>query len=41
MGYGDVSIQKFRSWPQTFGKASAVGYNEAEKNAFFANIAAQ
>ena len=41
MGYGDVSIQKFNSWPQTFGKASAVGYNEAEKNAFFANIAAQ
>ncbi len=41
MNYGDVSIQKFKSWPQTFGKASAVGYNEAEKNAFFANIAAQ
>ncbi len=41
MNYGDVSIQKFNSWPQTFGKASAVGYNEAEKNAFFANIAAQ
>ena len=41
MGYGDVSIQKFNSWPQTFGNASAVGYNEAEKNAFFANIAAQ
>jgi len=41
MGYEDVSIQKFNSWPQTFGKASAVGYNEAEKNAFFANVAAQ
>ena len=41
MNYGDVSIQKFNSWPQTFGKASAVGYNEAEKNAFFRNIAAQ
>jgi len=41
MSYSDVSIQKFNSWPQTFGKASAVGYNEAEKNAFFANIAAQ
>jgi len=41
MKYGDVSIQKFNSWPQTFGKASAVGYNEAEKNAFFANVAAQ
>jgi LCP family protein required for cell wall assembly len=41
MGYGDVSIQRFRSWPQWFGKASAVGYNEAEKNAFFAQIAAQ
>lgn len=41
MNYGDVSIQKFSSWPQTFGKASAVGYNEAEKNAFFNNIAAQ
>ena len=41
MGYGDISIQKFNSWPQTFGNASAVGYNEAEKNAFFANVAAQ
>ena len=41
MGYEDVSIQKFNSWPQTFGKASAVGYNEAEKNAFFAGVAAQ
>jgi len=41
MGYEDVSIQKFNSWPQSFGKASAVGYNEAQKNAFFANIAAQ
>ncbi len=41
MSYGDVSIQTFRSWPQYFGKASAVGYNEAEKNAFFANVAAQ
>lgn len=41
MGYGDVSIQKFNSWPQTFGAASAVGYDEASKNAFFAGIAAQ
>jgi LCP family protein required for cell wall assembly len=41
MNYGDVSIQKFNSWPQSFGKASAVGYNEAEKNAFFAGVAAQ
>ena len=41
MGYGDVSIQKFNSWPQNFGKASAVGYNEAEKNIFFAGVAAQ
>ncbi len=41
MGYGDISIQKFSAWPQNFGKASAVGYNEAEKNAFFAGVAAQ
>jgi LCP family protein required for cell wall assembly len=41
MNYGDVSIQKFDAWPQTFGSASAVGYNEGQKNAFFANIAAQ
>ncbi len=41
MGYGDVVVQTFRAWPQYFGKASAVGYNEGEKNAFFANVAAQ
>ena len=41
MGDGDISIQKFNQWPQNYGKASAVGYNAAEKNAFFANIAAQ
>ncbi|GAH12259.1 unnamed protein product, partial [marine sediment metagenome] len=28
----------FDSWPQWFGKSSAVGYNEAEKNQFFRNI---
>jgi LCP family protein required for cell wall assembly len=41
MNYGDISIQTFRSWPQNFGKASAVGFNESEKNAFFASVAAQ
>lgn len=41
MNYGDVSIQKFNAWPQNFGKASAVGFNTAQKNAFFAGIAAQ
>ncbi|MGM0366401.1 MAG: LCP family protein [Actinomycetota bacterium] len=35
MGRGDVSIETFNSWPQYFGKSSAVGYNEAEKNRFF------
>ncbi len=34
----DIIITTFNSWPQWFGKASAVGYNEAEKNAFFRNI---
>ena len=41
MGDGDFSIQKFNSWPKTFGNASAVGYNEAEKNQFFSWVAAQ
>jgi LCP family protein required for cell wall assembly len=41
MGDGDISIQKFNQWPKNYGKASAVGYDTAEKNAFFANIAAQ
>jgi cell envelope-related function transcriptional attenuator common domain len=41
MGDGDVSIQQFKEWPQNYGNASAVGYNAAEKNAFFANLAAQ
>ena len=41
MGDGDVSIQQFKEWPQNYGMASAVGYNAAEKNAFFANLAAQ
>ena len=35
---GDITITTFRSWPQWFGKSSAVGYNEAEKNQFFRNI---
>lgn len=37
----NIVVTTFRAWPQSFGKASAVGYNEAEKNAFFRNIAAQ
>jgi|GEM_PF-734684 len=41
MDYGDVSIQKFNAWPKNFGKASAVGYDTAQKNAFFAGVAAQ
>lgn len=41
MGAGDFSIQKFNSWPQSFGSASAVGYNSAEKNQFFAWVASQ
>jgi len=35
---GDIVVTTFNSWPQWFGKSSAVGYNEAEKNAFFQNI---
>ncbi len=34
----NISISTFNSWPQWFGKSSAVGYNEAEKNQFFQNI---
>lgn len=37
----NIIVTTFPAWPQNFGKASAVGYNEAEKNAFFRNIAAQ
>jgi LCP family protein required for cell wall assembly len=37
----NIVVTTFPAWPQSFGKASAVGYNEAEKNAFFGNIAAQ
>lgn len=37
----NIVVTTFRAWPQSFGKASAVGYNETEKNAFFRNIAAQ
>jgi len=38
MGRQDITITTFNSWPQWFGKSSAVGYNEAEKNQFFQNI---
>jgi LCP family protein required for cell wall assembly len=38
MNRGDIMVTTFNSWPQWFGKSSAVGYNEAEKNAFFRNI---
>lgn len=38
MQRSDITITTFNSWPQWFGKASAVGYNEAEKNQFFQNI---
>jgi LCP family protein required for cell wall assembly len=41
MGPSDFSIQKFNSWPQSFGSASAVGYNSAEKNQFFSWVAGQ
>jgi LCP family protein required for cell wall assembly len=34
----DIMVTTFNSWPQWFGKSSAVGYNEGEKNAFFQNI---
>ena len=34
----DIIVTTFNSWPQWFGKSSAVGYNEGEKNAFFQNI---
>jgi LCP family protein required for cell wall assembly len=38
MSREDITITTFNSWPQWFGKSSAVGYNEAEKNQFFQNI---
>ena len=38
MNREDIMVTTFNSWPQWFGKSSAVGYNEAEKNAFFQNI---
>lgn len=38
MSRKDITITTFNSWPQWFGKSSAVGYNEAEKNQFFRNI---
>ncbi len=38
MNSSDITITTFNSWPQWFGKSSAVGYNEAEKNQFFQNI---
>ncbi|MDD3520959.1 MAG: DUF4214 domain-containing protein [Actinomycetota bacterium] len=41
MGAGDFSIQRFDSWPQSFGSASAVGYNEASKNQFFSWVSSQ
>jgi len=41
MNRNDITITTFDSWPQWFGKSSAVGYNEAAKNQFFQNIANQ
>ncbi len=41
MDRSDVTITTFNSWPQWFGNASAVGYNEAEKNQFFNWVASQ
>jgi len=41
MGAGDLSIQKFDSWPKSFGSASAVGYDTAAKNQFFSWVKAQ
>jgi len=37
----DISIQKFDSWPQSFGSASAVGYDTASKNQFFSWLSSQ
>ena len=37
----NIIVTTFPAWPKNFGKASAVGYDEATKNAFFRNIAAQ
>ncbi len=41
MGEGDFSIQRFNSWPQSFGSASAVGYDNAVKNQFFSWVSSQ
>jgi len=37
----NIVVTTFPAWPQNFGAASAVGYNEAQKDAFFRNIAVQ
>ena len=34
----DITITTFNSWPQWYGKSSAVGYNTGAKNQFFRNI---
>ena len=41
MGDGDFSIQRFNSWPQNFGSASAVGYDISAQNQFFSWVANQ
>jgi hypothetical protein len=41
MNREDITVTTFPSYPKMFGKASAVGYNEAAKNAFFRNISMQ
>ena len=37
----DITVTTFPSYPKNFGAASAVGYDEATKDAFFSNIAVQ
>ncbi len=41
MNRSDVTITTFNSWPQRFGNASAVGYNQAEKDQFFRWVSSQ
>ena len=41
MNREDITVTTFQAWPQWYGNASAVGYNVADKNAFFRNISMQ
>jgi hypothetical protein len=41
MNREDITVTTFPSYIKNYGKASAIGYDEATKNAFFRNISMQ